>query len=215
VRVPTEIEAALAGSVRVRVEGDVGDRRCTADEPLPRREVMVHRGERLGAVRQQARQPPLVPLPRQLRVRHEEASDRDRRLVLVLLEEEPLQHLRALVPVGRHPGRVVAEVPEDRVRLGERPPVVEHDRRYPPCRVELVELVTGRRAVDDLDLACLVGDAEVREQQPDLVAIARDRAVEEDHPLSAAPKSGRRWSFRKTPSGSRVARRARKSPARG
>ena len=86
------------------------------------------------------------------RVRDQEAHDRDRRLVLVLLEELPLQHLRALVAISRDVLGAVAEVPEDRVRLGERAAVVEHERRHPPRRVEVAEHLGAVRAVDDAQL---------------------------------------------------------------
>ncbi len=64
------------------------------------------------------------------RVREPEPRDGDVRLVAVLLEELPLQHLRALVRVVRDVLRAVGEVPEDRVRLAERAPVVEDERRH-------------------------------------------------------------------------------------
>src|SRR3990172_6391039 len=48
-----------------------------------------------------------------------EGRDRDVRLVVVLLEAAPLQHLRALVPFGGHVVGAVREVPEDGVRLPE------------------------------------------------------------------------------------------------
>ena len=59
--------------------------------------------------------------------------------MLVLLEELPLEHLCALVAVVGHVLRAVAEVPEDRVRLGDRPAVVEHERRHAQRRVEAAQ----------------------------------------------------------------------------
>jgi hypothetical protein len=110
-----------------------------------------------------------------------ETRDRDRGLVVVLLEEHPLQNLRALVRVIRDERRAVAEVPEDRVRLRQRPPVVEHDRRHAQSRVQPAEEVRSVRAVDDVHVAPVVWDAEVREEKANLVAIARDRTVVEQH----------------------------------
>ena len=65
-----------------------------------------------------------------------EADDRDRRLVLVLLEEHPLQHLRLPVAVVGSEAALRAQIPEDRVRLAERASVVEHERRDAQRRVE-------------------------------------------------------------------------------
>src|SRR5262249_37729156 len=110
-----------------------------------------------------------------------EPHNGDRRLEVVLLEEHPLQHLRPQIPVFWDEARALAEVPEDRSRLAERAAVVEHERRHTQARIELAEQLAPIRAVGDVDGLPLVGNAEVREQQPHLVAIARDRAVVEQH----------------------------------
>src|SRR5262249_55676810 len=104
-----------------------------------------------------------------------------RRLVVVLLEEHPLKHLRTLVAVRRHEGGAFAEVRDDRVRLGERAAVVEYEGRNTERRVQPSEKLRARRAIDDVDLPSLVRQTEVREEQPDLVAVARDRAVVQKH----------------------------------
>src|SRR5689334_7820458 len=99
----------------------------------------------------------------------------------VLLEEAPLQHLGALVGVVRQIGGAVGEVPEDRVRLRERAAVVKDERRHPESGIELPDHLRPVRAVDDAHLLPLVLDAEMREQQPDLVAVAADLTVVEEH----------------------------------
>ena len=99
----------------------------------------------------------------------------------VLLEEHPLEHLRALVRVVGHVRGPVPEVPEDRVRLPERPPVVEHERRHAKRRVQLTEKLLAVRPIDDVDVLELVLDPELRQKQPHLVAVARDRRVVEEH----------------------------------
>jgi hypothetical protein len=116
--------------VGVAVDRDVRDREGVPDEPLALSEVLVQRLER--AV-------PGSPLPLQLvRVavllaeqRDPEPRDGQVRLDLVLLEEHPLEGTGALERVGRDIRRPVAEVPENRVRLGEVLPVVELERRHP------------------------------------------------------------------------------------
>ena len=188
-RIRLEIEPALAGGVRVRVEDDVRERHGVAREPLAPVQVPLHRVERLDAALVQRVALGLVPL-RAARIGLQEPEHGDRRLVLVLLPEHPLEHLRPRVRLGRHEARPLTEVPDDRVRLGQRAAVVEHERRHAARGAQPVELVPRLRSVDGVDEARLVRDAEVREQQPHLVAIARDRAVVEQH--RALSGSGRR-----------------------
>ena len=77
--------------------------------------------------------------------------------------------------------RPVAEVPQDRVRLRERPAVVEDERRDAKPRVQLAEHLGAIRAVDDRQLDGLVLDPELRQQQAHLVTVARGRRVVEKH----------------------------------
>jgi hypothetical protein len=55
----------------------------------------------------------------------DEAGDGDERLVAVLLEEQPLQHLRPRQPLRGPERRAVGEVAQDRVRLGQHRPVFQ------------------------------------------------------------------------------------------
>ena len=80
-------------------EPDVGDRVAPADEELAAGEVALHGVERDVAGR--ALGFDLVGVALGLpRIDKPETDDGDRRLVLVLLEEEPLEHLRPLERVG-------------------------------------------------------------------------------------------------------------------
>jgi hypothetical protein len=109
------------------------------------------------------------------RVRDEKTHDGDRRLVAVLLEEHPLQHLRPVVRVLGDEARPLCEVPEDRAGLRERATVVQHESRNAEVRVEAPEYLPAVRAIDDVEVPALVLEAEVREEQAHLVAVARDR----------------------------------------
>jgi len=133
------------------------------------------------------------------RERNQEADDRDRGLVLVLLEELPLQHLRTLVGVVGDVGRPVAEIPEDRVRLRERPAVVEDERRHPPGGIEIAENLGAIRAIDDAELVQLEREAEVRRKETHLVTVARDRRVVEQHPLTVAHGAAAATGFSLSP----------------
>ena len=85
----------------------------------------------------------------------------------------------------------VAEVPEDRVRLGERSSVVQDESRNAEAGVQLAEELRAVRALDDGDLHRLVLEAELREQEPHLVAVARDCGVVEEHRRSVCDEA--RW----------------------
>src|SRR5229473_5819109 len=63
------------------------------------------------------------------RKREPEAGHRDIRLVTVLLKEHPLQRLGAAPTVGGQQERILAQVPEDRVRLGESASILEFEYR--------------------------------------------------------------------------------------
>jgi hypothetical protein len=75
----------------------------------------------------------------------------------------------------------LAEVPEDRSGFCERAPVVEDQGGHVQCRVQVAEHVATVRAIHDVDLAQLERQAEMRAQQPDLVTVAGDRAVVQEH----------------------------------
>src|SRR3954447_16152937 len=178
--VALELEPTLVGHVHVAVERDVRERHRLADEPVAAVEVALHRGQRAVA----AAVPLLEPVRHRLRtarVEEPEARHREVRLRVVLLEEEPLQHLRALERVVRDEARALAEEPEDRAGLADRAAVVEHDRRDAQRRRQSAEHLVAIGAVADVELLPLVRDPEVREQEANLVAVARDRAVVEQH----------------------------------
>jgi hypothetical protein len=101
--------------------------------------------------------------------------------MFVLLEEHPLQNLRAFVPLLGNELGAFAEVPEDRVRLSERPAVAEDERRNAQCWIEAAEDRGAIGAVDDIHRSAVVRDVEVRKKQPHLVTVARHRAVIEQH----------------------------------
>src|SRR5881396_905203 len=98
----------------------------------------------------------------------------------VLLEEHPLQHLRAIERIGRDVLRPVGEVPEDRARLAERPSVLEDGGWHPQAGIQIAEDRLAVRLVDDGERPALVLDGEERKEEPHLVAVARDRGVVED-----------------------------------
>jgi catechol 2,3-dioxygenase-like lactoylglutathione lyase family enzyme len=127
----------------------------------------------------------------------------------VLLEEHPLQHLGALEPILRQVWRSLAEVPEDRTRLGEWAPIVQDESRNPQSRVQRPQQLETARAIDDADLLARVLHAEVGQQQPDLVAVTGDLRVEQQQICG--------WRLRArvvSPSAARIAAGARSARRR-
>ena len=184
--VAPQVEPTLPGHVRVAVERDVGDAQAVADEVMTiLAEVAFERRKRLVAAHLQRGQP-VGMLLGAARVLDEEARDGDVRLEVVLLEEFPGQDLRDLVGVVRHEARPPGQIPEDRARLAQRAAVVQHERRHAQRRIEIADDVRTVGAVDDIELAALEGQTEVRRQQANLVAIAGDGRVVEDHAATIA-----------------------------
>jgi hypothetical protein len=130
--------------VGVGIEGDVGDREPPAGNPL-----VIARSSSGTATSRTSRSPASRRLP---------GSTPGRRRPYI-------SEARRLGPLR--------QVDEDRVRLGQRPAVVEDQRRHPQRRVEAAENRGSVGAVEDIELSALVVDAELRQQQPDLVAVAR------------------------------------------
>ena len=174
-----EVESGLVRDVGVRVERDVGDRVALGDQEAPALEVALERRKRRIAAA--ALRLELVWRGGDVPDVEPEAKNRDVRLVAVLLEELPLQHLCSFEPVVRQVGSALGEMEGDRVRLAERAPVVEDERRNPQARVESTEDLRSVRAVDHVELTALVVNTEVGEQEPDLVAVAGDLGVVEEH----------------------------------
>src|SRR6266576_4850636 len=182
-RVRPEREPALAGDVRVAVEREVGERQRVADDVVTSVEMLVERAQHALARLHLRRELGLERLGT-AGVRNPEAHDGDRGLEVVLLEEHPLQHLRAFVRICGNEARALAEVPEDRARRAERTSVVEHERRHTQRRVEPAEHLRPVRPVDHVQRTTLVRDPELGKQEPNLVAVARDRAVVQEDQAS-------------------------------
>src|SRR3970282_1574563 len=77
--------------------------------------------------------------------------------------------------------RPLPQVPEDRVRLGEGPAVVEDERGHAESRVETAQQLGSSRTIDHGHVDRLVRHAEMGEEEPHLVAVARDGRVVEQH----------------------------------
>ena len=141
-----------------RPRSSSGRRRGTPARPGGAPARRARRSRRPGALAL-----PLEPL-RRPRVHEPEARDRDVRLVAVLLEEHPLQHLRALVGVGActefrpRSTRGSRSTP----RAGDQ--IVEDKRQDAQPRVEVAEQLGAVRAVDHAHVHRLVREPELRQQ---------------------------------------------------
>ncbi len=158
-----------------------------ADHVRPARQSPLQRRERLLAALVLGRQRVRIP-PGVARVHEPEARDGDVRLDVVLLEEHPLQGERVLVVVLRREARASCQIPDDRAGLAQRPAVVEDQRRHAHRRIEITDDLWPVGAIDDIERTALEWQAEMRGQQADLVAIARDGRVVEDHAATIPPR---------------------------
>jgi len=101
----------------VGIERDVGDRVAIGDEEGPLREVALHHSE-CGLAPLALLGEPLAVPGRQLRVPEPEARGRHAGLVAVLLEEHPLERLRASDRLLGQERRALGQVEQDGARLG-------------------------------------------------------------------------------------------------
>src|ERR687894_1496678 len=173
-----EVETPFFGDVGVGVESHVGDRVAVRDEVVVARKVLLHHPE--GGV---AKLPLLLQhLFALVRHLHAEvgpgARHGDVRLVAVLLEEHPLQDLRPLEPSAREVRRTFREEEQDRAGFGEESAILGLEHRDAAVGVDLLEKARGARlAPGEVVLDALERDAELREEETDLVAVAGDQGV--------------------------------------
>jgi len=110
-----------------------------------------------------------------------EAETAHRRDHVGLLVDQPVHDLGKLERVVREERRSLGEVEEDRVRLGQEAAVVGLEDRRGPGRVHRRVLVGQRVAGEDVDRHAFVVPAQLRQQQPHLVAVARSEVVVKAH----------------------------------
>src|ERR1700719_3205119 len=101
-----------------------------------------------------------------------EAGHRDIGLMTVLLEEHPLQHLGAAPTGGGQQKRILAQVPENRVRLRERSSILEFEQRNPAIRILRKKVGLARGSVMKSVILESELHAELSRGEPDFVAIA-------------------------------------------
>src|SRR5829696_2108890 len=102
-----------------------------------------------------------------------EADRRDIRLVAVLLEEHPAQHVGSFEPVDRHEVGTVRQIEASRIALrNEAVPDLEHWN--PAVGIDVGQELWGSGlALLDVVLTALEGNAEMCGGEPHLVAISR------------------------------------------
>ncbi len=106
------------------------------------------------------------------RIAQDVAVHRDIGLVAVLLEEHPAQNLRRRPRIiGKQSGAAREEV-EDGARFRQHTAVLETERRHLADRIDRAEFARGRFAADLRDVDAVMREAELGEQQADLVDVA-------------------------------------------
>src|SRR6185295_12744224 len=97
-------------------------------------------------------------------------------------EAHPLQDARPLQSTARKEGRAIGQVVEDRVRFEEKVARLGLEHRDTAVRILVEELRGASLTVQDVLLDQSEGDAELGEEQADLVAVARrEIVVETEH----------------------------------
>ena len=143
-----KVIAALARHMGVGVERDVGDREGVAGQPVGRAEPAFH-----APPGPDCRPPATAPCGprwhrRAARDRRSAPAARQSPAHGVLLEEQPFIGLRPVIGIGRQQRRPFGEMEQDRVQLGEKPAVVQFDRRQLADRVLGKEFRPAGRAVE-------------------------------------------------------------------
>lgn len=194
VRERGQLETAVAGTVGVRVQRDVGDAVAFADEPVAPGQVLLHHRQHLRALLQQRREFGLARV-----VGRQPAADetrhRNARLVTVLLEEQPLQRLRAQPGVVGPERGAFGKEAQDRVGLRQSATVIQLQQRYLAVRVFRQVVRCARRAVRAVHVDPAIVATQLVQQQLQLVAVAGGaHAVDGDHgrsPLSCLSSAAR------------------------
>jgi len=177
--------------VGVRVEGDVGDRVVRADEPFARLQVGLHHIERVvAAPTHLVEDLPAIVLD--IGMNHQVTDARDIRLVAVLLEEQPLQRLRALETICGKKRSAVGEVRDDRVRLEEQLAVIEFDGGDSTVGEFGEEFRCACFTFDDVEFDAFEGDRELGQEQADFVAVAGRGGSRRDESFLRSPDVARR-----------------------
>src|ERR1700722_2553798 len=101
-----------------------------------------------------------------------EAGYRDIGFMTVLLEEHPLQYLGPAPTVGGQQERILAQVPEDRVRLREPAPILEFEYRNAAIRILGEKIGLACSSVEKPIILECEFYAELSRGESDFVAIA-------------------------------------------
>src|SRR5580700_8539919 len=108
---------------------------------------------------------------------HQVADARDVRFVAVLLEEEPLKNLRALEAIGRQQRCALRKVQNDRIRLEQQFAAFQFDSWNSAVRKFAEELGRASLTFRDVEFDALERNPKLRQQQANLVAVARRKIV--------------------------------------
>jgi hypothetical protein len=176
--------------VDVSPEREVGDRVAIARDPLAPVEVRLEPVDRGLAARQAVG----VDLGRELVAAGQvpEAGTAEVGLDVVLLDEQPLVHVRARHRVGGQQVRALGEVEQDGARLGDRRAVGHLEHRGPPQRIAPPVLGRGGVGAEDVHGHTAVGALELGQQHPRLQAVGRGGVVVEGEIAHARPTLPRR-----------------------
>src|SRR6267378_6903381 len=167
-----KLEASFMGYMRVGIEPDVGDRVALGYEEPALGQMLLHDLER-GVPGGHLLLELGLEFPRAAEVTNDVARHRDIGLVAVLLEEEPLQDLRAKEALGRQERRSLRQIIEDGIGLRQVNPFLDLEKRNLAVRILREKLRRAGLLFQNVDVQPLVRSPQLDEQQLDLVAVPR------------------------------------------
>src|SRR5262245_66330030 len=151
-----KVVVAMMREVRIGVERDVGDRVAIGDKIPMALEVALHHAEGAIAFLHPILEGMLLQLAPAPDQQQPEISGADIGLDTVLLEEHPLQRLGTVIAVLRTQPRSAGEMPEDRIRFGNKAPRRDFEQRNLATRVLGQELGRAALALEDVNLLELI-----------------------------------------------------------
>src|ERR1700676_2145111 len=169
----SKIESAVRRAVCVGIERNVRDRGTPAREPAAPCKGSLHPAESGIALRMPFgdQMSPLLEFLFRCK-RKPEAGHRNIGFMTVLLEKHPLQHLGAAPPIDGQQGRILAQVPEDCIRLREAASILELEQRNAAIWILGEKIRLARVSVmKPVILECEIY-AELSRGESDFVAIA-------------------------------------------
>src|SRR5262245_36981062 len=143
---------AVVRKVRIGVERDVGDGVAIGDKIPMALEMALHHAERTIAFLHPILERMLLQLTPAPDQHQPEIGGADIELDALLLEEHRLQRFGTVIAVLRTQPRSTGEMPQDRIRFGNKAPGRDFEQRNLAARILGQELGRATLALEDVNL---------------------------------------------------------------